>query len=219
MPTTKAKITEQCQRIYARFIDRENLEPIVYKEEITLLVEQALNESLKEMMPDQNVYGGVELPTSGLLSFTPDLSTALSTDGKELTLPVVPINLPYDMGIFKVYHKDDPTAPYIPITKEASMVFSGSSAFYLEGQVGYFRQGFDKIRFTADVKALATNPVVVLDDDLIVEMFIADFSQFSSTAVLPISADMERIVIRKTIESLSDGRIARNDPELLKQTD
>lgn len=218
MPTSKAKITEQCQRIYARFVDRENIEPVVYKDEITLLVEQALNESLKEAVPEQNVYGGVELPAAGLLTFTGSSLLTLSADGLEVTLPVVPITLPHDMGIFRVYHADTPTTPYIPITKEASMVFGGSDASYLEGQVGYFRKGFDKIRFTTNVKVLGSNPVVD-ETDIVVEMFIVDFSQFAATAVLPISADMERVVIRKVLESLSDGRIGRYDPELLKQTD
>ena len=206
MATSKQKITEQCQRIYARTVDRENLDPVVYKDEITLLVEQALNETLKEAVPPAGVYGGIELPDSGLLEFTGNTQLTLSADGLELTLPVAPINLPHGLGIFRVFNPVAVGSDYIPIPKEAQMTFGGSSASFLEGQVGYYRKNATTIRFTENVKVLATNPVTD-EDDLVVEMFIMDFSQFSESATLPISPDMERIVIRKVLESLGDGKV------------
>lgn len=190
MPTTKAKITEQIQRAYARFTDRENLDPVVYKAEIKELVNQAINEILQvKTMQEQTIYG-VHVPQSSLLTYT-----SVSVASNKCTLPAFPINLRKDLGVWEIVDTSATGIAYIPIEAQKFKTLRGTILAGLERQIAFYRVG-DTVYFTSDMSGVSTVDITLI---------VSDFSEITDNDPLPLSADLELQVIDRVLLTLSNG--------------
>lgn len=194
MPTTKRKISEQVQRIYARYIDRENLDPVVYREEIMLAVEQSINSVLQVQTRAVQRVNRSEIPQSSLVKYS------ISVSSNQATLPAFPLNLEYDMGIWEIVDPASPLVLYIPVPMQMAKIMQGTVVSALEQQVGFYRYG-DKIHF------LSTPSASTLDLYLIV----SDLSQLNDNDPLPLAADQEYQVIVNTLQLIGLGAIAQQE--------
>lgn len=193
MATTRKKIREQVQLLYSNYIDKDAFDDAIDVRLIDIMIEQSINANLSVRFLNSMKVGEVQIPTCNIIEYT------LTPSAGVVTLPVYPIQLPFDIGVWKVSLVSNGIG-MVPINAAMSNVYGGTSAGYLEGQTGYVVKG-NKIRFTTSVTA----PVNV-------ELLVSDFSTTSETDPLPISADVEALVVSDVLDKISQGRISQ--PEL-----
>lgn len=190
--TTRKKINEQIQLLYTQFLDKNGFNDEIDVRLIDVLVEQSINRFLKVQVVNNIKAGNIEIPTCNIIEYT--LTPASNT----ITLPVFPMTLAMDMGVWKVSLVSNGVA-MIPINSTMSNVYGGTNALYLEGQTGYTVKG-NKIRFTTTVSA----PVAV-------ELLVSDFSTTGETDPLPVSPDIEADVVSDVLERISQGRFSQTE--------
>jgi hypothetical protein len=202
--TTKSLLSEQIQRIYARFLDKENLSDVIDTREINLLMNQSINKVLKLQVADSFKAGLVDVPKCNLLEYTCAVTADAGNNRSYITLPAIPLTLPMDMGIWSIAAATGAMTPYIPIPAQDVLVFQGVNLSYLEGKVGYYLQG-KRVYFTKNI-TLAANGTVT---SVVVNLLVMDFSQIGDNDVLPISPEVESAIIDDVLQTISNGRVSQ----------
>jgi hypothetical protein len=201
---TKAIIAEQIQRIYARFLDKENLSDVIDTREINLLMNQSINKVLKLQVADSFKAGLVDVPKCNLLEYTCAVTADAGNNRSYITLPAIPLTLPMDMGIWSISAATGAMTPYIPIPAQDVLVFQGANLSYLEGKIGYYLQG-KRVYFTKNITLTANGTVT----SVIVNLLVMDFSQIGDNDVLPISPEVESAIIDDVLQTISNGRVSQ----------
>lgn len=204
MATTKAILSEQVQRIYARFLDKDNPSDVIDIREVLLLVSQAINKILKLEVAESFKAGLVDIPKCSLIQYTASVTADATNNRSYLTLPVIPLTLPLDMGIWSISASNAAMTPYIPIPAQDVLVFQGANLSYLEGQVGYYVQN-KRVYFTKDITLVANGSIT----SVIINILASDFSQFGDNDMLPISPEVESAVIAEVLNIISGGRVSQ----------
>lgn len=190
--TTRKKINEQVQLLYTQFLDKNGFNDEIDVRLIDIHVEQSINRLLKVQVQSNIKAGNVEIPTCNIIEYT------LTPTSNAVTLPVYPINLPMDMGVWKVSLASDGVA-MIPINSSMANIYGGTNASYLEGQTGYTVKG-NKVRFTTNVST-----------SVLVELLVSDFTTTGETDPLPVSPDIEADVITDVLDRISQGRFSQTE--------
>lgn len=206
--TTKRKLTEQIQRVYSRFIEKENVSDVIDVRELILLVEQAINKVLKLQVAESFSAGEVEVPRCNLIEYSCSVTADPANSRAYITLPAIPLTLPLDMGVWSITAPNNPFYPYIPIPSQDVLVFGtmagGTNLSFLEGQVGYYVQG-KKVYFNKNITTSENGSISTVT----VTLLVSDFSQFTENEMLPISPEVESSVIAEVLTTLSNGRISQ----------
>jgi hypothetical protein len=202
--TTKSLLSEQIQRIYARFIDKENLSDVIDTREINLLMNQSINKVLKLQVADSFKAGLVDVPKCNLLEYTCAVTADAGNNRSYITLPAIPLTLPMDMGIWSIAAATGAMTPYIPIPAQDVLVFQGANLSYLEGKIGYYLQG-KRVYFTKNITLTANGTVT----SVVVNLLVMDFSQIGDNDVLPISPEVESAIIDDVLQTISNGRVSQ----------
>ncbi len=190
--TTRKKISEQVQLLYNQFVDKNGFNDEIDTRFIDTLIEQSINRFLKVQVMSNIKAGNIEIPTCNIIEYT--LTPASNT----VTLPVFPMTLPMDMGVWKVSLVSNGVA-MIPINSTMSNVYGATNTSFLEGQTGYTVKG-NKIKFTTSVTTLVA-----------VELLVSDFSTTGETDPLPVSPDIEADVITDVLDRISQGRFSQTE--------
>lgn len=204
MATTKYILAEQIQRLYARFLDKNNPSDVIDIREVKLLVNQSVNKVLKLQVADSFKAGMVDVPKCNLVEYTCTVTAETGNNRSYITLPVIPLTLPMDMGIWSIAAATGAMTPYIPIPAQDVLVFQGANLSYLEGKIGYYLQG-KKVYFTKNITLTANGSVT----SVIVNLLVSDFSQLSDTDMLPISPEVESAIIDDVLQIISNGRASQ----------
>lgn len=204
MATTKNILSEQIQRIYARFIDKDNIKSVIDEREIKLLVNQSINKVLKLQVSESFKAGLIDVPKCNLVEYTCAVTSQAGNSRAFITLPVIPINLPMDMGIWSIAATNAAMTPYIPIPAQDVIVFQGTNLSALEQQVGYYMQG-KRVYFTKDITAVANGSIT----SVIVNLLVSDFSTQGDNDLLLISPEVENSIIEDVLGILGLGKIAQ----------
>jgi hypothetical protein len=174
---------EQIQRIYSRSIDREDISPRIDYREIKPLMVQSINSLLKTEHLQRSEVSGTSVATYVLQRERVDKYDYVN-------LSVTPISLPKEQGVHRVYQKDCPWSPFIPIRTGDFEISIGTPTSFLEGQVGYYLNG-TKIIFTKEVA-----------EEIEVQLIVNDPSLISDTDLLPIPPEMEQVIIQNVLQLL-----------------
>lgn len=204
--TTKYRIAEQIQRLYARFLEKDNPSDVIDIREVKILVEQAINAILKLQVSESFKVGAYDVPKTSLLTYTCTVNQDVANNRAYITLPAVPLTLPMDMGIWSIYSSSSALAPYIPIPSQDILVLQGTNLSYLEGQIGYYTIG-TKVYFTKDITLVANGSV----SSVVAQLLVADFTKLSDTDMLPISPEVESAVIASVLDQISNGRVSQQE--------
>lgn len=211
MATNKATLSEQIQRIYARFLDKDNPSDVIDIREVMLLVSQAINKILKLEVAESFKAGLVDIPKCSLIQYTATVVSESANNRSYIVLPVIPLTLPLDMGIWSISASNAVMTPYIPIPAQDVLVFQGANLSYLEGQIGYYIQGKSasgtgaRVYFTKDITLSANGSIT----SVLINILASDFSQFTDTDMLPISPEVESAVIAEVLNIISGGRVSQ----------
>ena len=204
MATTRYILSEQIQRLYARFLDKDNPSDVIDIREVSLLVSQAINKILKLEVAESFKAGLVDIPKCSLIEYTATVVSDSGNSRSYIALPVIPLTLPLNMGIWSIAATNAAMTPYIPIPAQDVLVFQGANLSYLEGQIGYYVQG-KKVFFTKDITLSANGSI----SSVILNILASDFSQLTDTDMLPISPEVESAVITEVLNIISAGRVSQ----------
>lgn len=204
MATTRYILSEQIQRLYARFLDKDNPSDVISIPEVSLLVSQAINKILKLEVAESFKAGLVDIPKCSLIEYTATVVSDSGNNRSYIALPVIPLTLPLNMGIWSIAATNAAMTPYIPIPAQDVLVFQGANLSYLEGQIGYYVQG-KKVFFTKDITLSANGSI----SSVILNILASDFSQLTDTDMLPISPEVESAVITEVLNIISAGRVSQ----------
>lgn len=183
MATNYLLLSEQIKRAYSRGIDREDISPRLDSREVKLYVVQAINQLIK-----------LEIASIG-----ENLDTVIGTytavragasPSYYIDLPVLPISLPKNMGIWRVYKSDCPWAPFVPLKMGDFDIAQGTPSQYLEQLTGYYQEG-KRICFTKDP-----------GENITLKLVVNDPGKISDTDILPIPPEMETLVIDMVLQRL-----------------
>ena len=201
---TKTILAEQIQRLYARFLDKDNPSDVIDLREVILLINQSINKVLKLQVAESFKAGMVDVPKCNLIEYTCPVTADSGNNRAYITLPAIPLTLPMDMGIWSIAGATGAMTPYIPIPAQDVLVFQGANLSYLEGKIGYYLQG-KKIYFTKNITLTANGSVT----SVVVNLLTMDFGQFGDNDMLPISPEVESAIIADVLETISNGRVSQ----------
>lgn len=202
--TTKNILAEQIQRLYARFIDKDNVSDVIDIREVMLLLVQSINKILKLQVAESFKAGQIDVPRCNLLEYTCAVTSESGNNRSYITLPAIPLTLPLDMGIWSIAASNAALTPYIPIPAQDIIVFQGTNVSALEQQIGYYVQG-KRVYFTKDITLSANGSIT----SVIVNLLVSDFSQIGDNDILPISPEVESLVIEDVLNAISGGKVSQ----------
>lgn len=195
--TTIGKITEQIFRIYSGGNPSDDSE--LTRQEIKILVGQSVNKLLKAEHLTVNKRDGDYFPPHSMIStytITSGLAT-YETSKARVKLPVYPISLPRNIGVWSVSPIGDADQQYIPIQSGQNTLLSSQDVLqYLDNQVGYYVDGQFLI-FTNDITASPFNV-----SQLKVRLLVVDATVLGDYDYLALPADMEDLVIKDVLQFL-----------------
>lgn len=171
--------------------------------EIKISVCQVANQLLKVEHFTINEKSGERIDNGGVLGFYDGIEVVSSNGKSKATLPVKPIKLPRNMGIFGIYPRyyNDGNYEYdkefIPLQMgQAALIKSQPLINDLLGQVGYECYGLE-IVFTKDIKQLFPDVVLAM------RLAILDFSEYGDWDILPLLPEQEWQIKQEVIKLYS----------------
>jgi hypothetical protein len=153
----------------------------VQKQDLFLAIEQWINSKFKLKHYSETLASGETIPENAALATYEGITVNTSNDKSIVTLPVMPISLPRNMGVYDVRSGE---YSFIPLQRgQISLLGADFMLNTLLGQVCYEIVG-KQIKFSQNIKLLGIDTV---DMDLMV----FDMSLYSETDPLPLPKDME----------------------------
>ncbi len=141
--TTVGILTEQIQRLVRRVSGSDDPNKLVVnKQEIRALIVQVANTLLQPKAMASIKLGDISTPPCNQISY--DSIPVTSAGGRNTAaLPVYPLALPRDMGVWSVVPKRSGVdqLPLIPITASDWDLLRGLDEGLLENQTGYYVEG------------------------------------------------------------------------------
>lgn len=185
MATTIFRLAEECSRI----IYGGNI-PVGGKvdiEELKLSVCQVINQLLKTEYFQINGKLGENIPNGTVLGLYENILVTTWKNVSQCTLPVKPVKLPRNMGIFSIFDPNNPAFEFIPLQMgQWGLLQSQPLINDLLGQCGYENFGM-QIVFTKDItNGDPLNPTMVS-----MRLAIMDISQYGDYDPIPVLPEME----------------------------
>lgn len=167
--------------------------------EIKRYVVQLLNSMLKTQHFTQTMAGGETIPDGLVLAEYDNVAVEPYKNVSRCTLPIMPVSLPLNLGIFHVSKTDDIINGFIPF-QPGEMQMLGEEHFISDilGQVGYEPRG----KYLVFNKDIYTNDSAQAIQEVYLLLVVKDLSLYTDWEMLPIAADLEAEVIQKTFEFL-----------------
>lgn len=196
MATTLYRLAEECLRLIAG--GNPDVASKVHINELKISVAQCANSLLKTEYLQVNVPLSETIPNGAMLGLYENILVTKWLTKSKCKLPVKPLKLPRNMGVFAVFSPLDPDCEYIPLEMGQSTLLQSQPLINdLLGQIGYSTYG-DEIVFTKDL-TLPNTPVYVS-----MRLVILDFSLYDDWAILPILPETE-FQIKKEVTAMYLG--------------
>ena len=166
--------------------------PDIYK-----ALEQKLNAKFQIRQFDTNLPQGETIPDNLCIGVYEDIPvTTFSQLKSKAVMPVMPITLPRNVGIFLIYDPKNIDAPFIPLQRGTTALLRTNALLNdLMGMVSYEPRGREVI-FNKNLPLMGVNKVTM-------ELIVMDISQYSETDILPIPASLEAEIIEELVQQFS----------------
>lgn len=194
--------------------------------EIKIAVGQTINSLLKIEHFQVNEKMGERIPNGSVLGLYEGIACTSWNGKSKATLPIKPLKLPRNMGVYAIYPKYTTDGNYeldkefIPLQMgQGGLLKSQPLINDLLGQVGYECFG-NEIIFTKDIKSFYPDVVLAM------RLAVMDISQYEDYDALPILPEQEMQVIQQvyqlyssqpTPDKVVDSTIKENKGIPLKQ--
>lgn len=206
MSTTIYRISEEILKLLLG--DEISVSSNTSINEIKISVCQVANQLLKTEHFTINEKMGERIPNGSVLGLYTEIPI-VSYNGKSMsTLPVKPLKLPRNMGIFAIYFRNNTNENYnldseaIPLQMgQGGLLKSQPMINNLLGQTGYECFG-EQIIFTKDLPAIFPNIVCAM------RLAILDFSQYGDYDPLPLLPEQEWEIKKQVLALYAKAPIA-----------
>lgn len=176
--------------------------------ELKLSIGNVVNQLLKVEHFSINEKMAEKIPNGSVLGLYEGILVNQSNGKSKATLPIKPLKLPRNMGIFSIYPKYTLGGNYeydkefIPLQMgQAGLLRSQPLISDILGQVGYENYGLEVV-FTKDIKGLFPDVVLAM------RLAIMDISQYGDWDILPILPEQEWQVIQEVVKLYSGQPVA-----------
>ncbi len=207
MSTTKFKIAEQVDRL----LDGSPMaNSRVNRDDIMLLINQAINAAMKAEHFSVNLPEGDTIPNNCMIYAFDDIAVSTyKTTKSRCTIPFIPIGLPKNVGVLHISKTTDIDNPFIPVPTSMYGIIKIQDLFgELSELIGYEVVGKEVI-FTKDLPGLGITTVYM-------RLVGVDFSSLTIYEAIPLSADMEYAVVQEVykmlVGQLPEDRSADSNP-------
>jgi hypothetical protein len=161
----------------------------VQLEDVYAAIGQWVNSKFKLRHLSDTLSSGESIPEGASLATYSDVAVSTDGDVASVTLPVMPIALPRNLGVYNV---SGGGYNFIPLQRGQIQILGAEFMLNtLFGQVAYETVG-KKIKFSKNIKLLGINTV-----DL--DLMVFDMSLYNDTDPLPIPAGTEDEIIEKVM--------------------
>lgn len=197
---TKHYIAEQIKRLLAA--GDPSVAARVHPAEVKAAVAQVLNAMLKTEFFQMTLPSGETIPEGCMLATYDNIPVVTYKDVSKSTLPVMPMKLFRNMGVFHIGKTDDTLSGFIPIQPGQYQFIQPQRLMGdLLSQIGYEVNGADII-YTQDLTA--ASPAIT---EVLMKLVIMDISLTNDYQMLPISADMQWPVIKEVYAMFSTEKM------------
>lgn len=202
MATTLGRLFEEIGRI----IYGGNI-PVAGKvtpEEIKVAIVQSVNSMLKTDYLQINGRLGETIPNGSVLGLYENIPVVPYKNKSACTLPIKPLKLPRNMGIWSIFNPNNPDQEYIPLQmNQWGLLQSQPMINNLLGYCGYENYGM-QILFTKDL----TSPDPLNPTTVSMRLVIMDIAQYGDFDPLPILPEMEFQVKINVLKLLGEEPIS-----------
>ena len=175
--------------------------------EVKVSVGQVANQLLKIDYLQINEAMGEKIPNGSVLGWYEDIEVSTWNNKSKAELPIKPLKLPRNMGVFSIYPKFDVSDNYeldkefIPIQMgQSSLIRSQPMINDIFGQIGYEVFG-NSIIFTKDIKKLF--PYI----KLAMRLVVMDITLYGDYDVLPILPEQELDIKKEVLKLYGMGGV------------
>ncbi len=171
--------------------------------EIKISIGQVVNEMLKTEHLTINEAMGEKIPNGSVLGLYEGITyTQYGTGRSQATLPIKPLKLPRNMGVWSIFPSGQSDKEFIPLQMgQATLLKSQKLINDLMGQVGYEVFGMQVV-FTKDLTQMYRNKALDM------RLVIMDISQYDDYDPLPVLPEQEFLIKQKVVELYSKVGIA-----------
>lgn len=196
MATTLYRLAEETLRLIAG--GNPDVASKVHINELKISIGQVANALLKTEYLQVNVPMQETIPNGAMLGLYENILVTKWLTKSKCKLPIKPLKLPRNMGVFSVFSPLDPDCEYIPLEMGQSTLLQSQPLINdLLGQIGYSTYG-DEIVFTKDLTL--PNTLVYVSMRLV----ILDIALYDDWAILPILPEQE-FQIKKEVVAMYLG--------------
>jgi len=170
-------------------------------------LEHKINEMFKMRYLDNTLPSGETIPENTMIAVYEDIAVTSFGEKSKATLPINPITLPKNMGIFLVYSSEYPDRPFIPVQRgQGSLLLLDKLLNDLNGRIWYEPRNADLI-FSKDITTFGITTVTM-------ELCVMEISNYTITQDLPIPADyigrLEDELVKEFAPVLAESGLVNN---------
>lgn len=167
--------------------------------ELKIACANVINKLLKVDYLQLNAGMGETIPNGSVLGLYEGITPVQWVTGRsKATLPVKPLKLPRNMGIWSIYRTSDPNNEFIPLQMgQSNLIKSQPMINDLLGQVGYESLGAMDIAFTQDLTQLFPG------ETLSMRLAILDATQYGDYDILPLPPEFQWDVVNEVYKLYS----------------
>jgi len=156
----------------------------VDERDIWVQLEKIVNASFKLRHFDTTLNSGESIPEAAMIATYEGITVTTFAEKSKSTLPITPIYLPKNMGIFQIYDPNYPDMPFIPFQRgQRGLLRTDELLNDCLGLISYEPKN-NVIIYNRDLTTIGITAVTM-------ELCVLDIAQYGVNDILPIPADME----------------------------
>jgi hypothetical protein len=169
--------------------------------EIKISIGQVINQKLRIDYFNTGYKLGEVIPNNAVIAKYDNIPVVKFGNASKATLPIKPLMLPRNMGVWSIYMAEDTTKEFIPLQMgQSSLLKSQLMINDLLGQIGYEVRGLE-VYFTKDITTKQGTTVNM-------ELSIMDISNYGDYDILPVPPEMEWEIVQEVFKLYMQEPIA-----------
>lgn len=167
----------------------------ISQNEIKIAIGQVCNQLLKTEHIAINEKLGEKIPNGSVVATYDGIATLSTTNGKsKAVLPIKPLKLPRNIGIFSVYLTNYPDDEFIPLQMgQLALIKTQPMINEVLGQTSYENYGME-LSFNKDL------PLLFPSETITIRAVVTDISQLDDYDPLPIPPEMEWTIKQEVLK-------------------
>ena len=210
MSVTKKQLAEQALRIIQGGSVRDDAEIDI--REIMMNIEQERDKLIKVELFQSISMGEYNINGSFISTYVSSILDDTDKDLKYSDIPVTPISLPNDLGMFQVSFEKDQFNTFIRIPNGATGLYNNLNSSRLLGRIGYFVENstYSTCEISSGTRVYYTNLPKDCTKSVLLKV-VATSGDIDEDDPFPVAPEMESQIIRSVVELYSVMRQALAD--------